>query len=197
MRLRLLLFSLLALTLAALAAVTAAAPAAPGLSFSPASATINGLPGAVVELRLSDAQDVGAYEVDLSFDPAMVAVDRVERVIGTAAQPTPGRDWSSLPLSDDPNVTYDERAPGLISFGAFSLGDTAGASGDVTLARLHLRGAKVGTSALRIERALVTSTQAITDTPTASAGQVQVVAPVYRLYLPLLARNAAADLQGP
>ncbi|MCW5881231.1 MAG: hypothetical protein KIS91_09910 [Anaerolineae bacterium] len=170
MRIRLIVFSLLALTLVALATLTLAAPSAPTLLFAPSPVTITAPGISAVELRMSGAQDLGAYEVELAFDPAVVAVHRVERVLGTPTQPTPGRDWTSLPLSEDPDVTFDSLGPGLVTFGAYSLGDGAGATGDVTLARVYLRGVEAGTSALRIERALVTNDAAI-DTPTASEGR--------------------------
>lgn len=197
MRVRLLLFSLFALMLAALATFALAAPSAPNLTFAPTPVTITAPGVGMVELRVTGAQDLGSYEVDLAFDPAVVTVDRVERVIGTPAQPTPGRDWTSLPLSDDPDVTFDPRGPGLIAFGAYSEGDGAGADGDVTLARVYLRGVEAGTSALRIEHALVTNTQAITDTPTAGEGQAQVTGPAHRLYLPLVVGGTMVGSPGP
>jgi len=197
LRIRLIAFSLLALTLAALATLTLAAPSAPNLLFAPSPVTITAPGVSVVELRMSGAQDMGAYEVDMAFDPAVVTVHRVERVIGAPTQPTPGRDWTSLPLSQDPDVTFDVLGPGLVTFGAYSVGDGAGANGDVTLARVYLRGVEAGTSALRIERALVTNTQAITDTPTASEGQAQVTGPAHRLHLPLIMAGAIVGQPGP
>lgn len=197
MRIRLIVFSLLALTLAALATLTLAAPSAPTLLFAPSPVTITAPGISAVELRMSGAQDLGAYEVELAFDPAVVAVHRVERVLGTPTQPTPGRDWTSLPLSEDPDVTFDSLGPGLVTFGAYSLGDGAGATGDVTLARVYLRGVEAGTSALRIGRALVTNTQAVTDTPTASEGQAQVTGPAHRLYLPLIVGGTMVGQPGP
>jgi len=166
----------LAVVLALVAGRAVVAAAAPGLSFSPSPATVAPGGTALIELRLGGGQDVGGYEVDLAFDPAIVAIDAVERVAGTATQPSPNRPWHSLPLSVDPNVTYTVLGPGRITFGAYSTadGNPPGLTGDLTLARLHVRALQAGGSALHLERAVVVDTAAQASAPNLTDGQVTV-----------------------
>lgn len=176
MRYRAALVVALAVALVLVTGRAATAVVAPGLSFSPNP--VNLAPGGttLIDLRLTGGQDIGGYEVDLAFDPAIVAIDAVERIVGSAGQPSPNRPWYSLPLSVDPNVTYTVLGPGRITFGAYSTadGNPPGLTGDLTLARLHVRALQAGGSALHLERALVVNTAAQASAPNLTDGQVIV-----------------------
>ncbi|MCW5850683.1 MAG: carboxypeptidase regulatory-like domain-containing protein [Anaerolineae bacterium] len=156
-------------------AASLAAPAATGFDFVPASLTVAPGGAAVVNLRLRDAVDLAAYEVQLAFDPAIIAVDRVDRLVGTGNPPPAGRTWFSLPLSADPNVTFTPLAPGVIAFGAYSYGDAAAAlDGDVLLARLTVHAVGTGTSALHLNTVLVSNPDAQGSQPPSTDGSVTI-----------------------
>lgn len=170
----------LVIACAALVAVMVArdawAVATPALFFSPSLASVAPGGTTLIDLRLAGGQGVGGYEVDLAYDATVIAIEQVERAVGTAAQPSPNRPWLGLPLSSDPNVTYTVLGPGRISFGAYSTadGNPPGLTGDLMLARLHVRALKVGSSALHLERALVVDTAAEMSAPSLADGQVMV-----------------------
>lgn len=178
--------------------LVAANPASPqtGVQFEFAPARLTLIEGAQgqIDVRLVSAHDLASFEMDLAFDPAVVSVERVERVIGTASQPTPNRTWVSLPTSDDPNTTYLVLGPGRIAFGAFSLseGTPSVVEGDLTLVRLHVRAVRQGTSVLRPERVLITDSLAEPGQATTTTGEVVVTAPPFQVFLPYLAQNQTA-----
>ena len=155
--------------------VAPSAPVATGFDFVPASLTVAPGGAAVVDLRLRDAVDLAAYEVQLTFNPAIIAVDRVDRLVGTGNPPPAGRTWFSLPLSADPNVTFTTVAPGVIAFGAYSYGDAGAAlDGDVLLARVTVRAVGTGTSALHLNMALVSNPDAQGSQPPSTDGAVTI-----------------------
>lgn len=147
-----------------------------------------------VELRVRDVQDLSSFEIDLAYDPSVVTLERVERLVGAPGFPTV-RSWVSLPATNDPAVTFTQLEPGLVTFGAYSFGvdNPPGVSGDVPLARLHLRGKALGESPLRIDRVILADSAAQVISPTLQAGVVTVT-PAYerpsRLFLPLLSMRA-------
>ncbi len=165
---------ILTVVVAAQPLVAPAAPAAATFDFVPATLTLAPGGAATVDLRLRDAQNLAGYEVDLTLNPAVLAVDSVERLVGTPAQPSPNRTWTGLPASADPNVTFVQTAPDTIAFGAYSFGAGPGLSGDVLLARLHVRGVGAGTSALHLSRTLAADTNAQGTTPPAVDASVTV-----------------------
>lgn len=187
------LVTLLTLTLGV---APAAMQPSPALEFTPASLSLAEAATGVVDIRLLTATDLASYEIDLAFDPVIVSVDRVERIVGTETQPSPDRSWASLP-SDDPAMSYVVRSPGHISFGGYSFGanNPQGLDGDVTLVRLHLRGAGGGTSSLVAERVLTTNSSAQPSNPTATLGSVTVEGPAFRLFLPHLSRGQPSPAQ--
>lgn len=196
-----LVFALLTVVLPFVLAVQPAAPARGQarvtLAPVPLSQVIEFGATAPVELRLGDVADLSSFEIDLAYDPAVVSLERVERLVGTPSYPT-ARSWVSLPTTNDPNVTFVPIEPGLVSFGGYSFApdNPAGPEGDVPLVRLHLRGMAVGDSPLRIERALLADTAAQVIAATMQAGRVSVVAAVerpHRLFIPLIAARHLPD----
>lgn len=163
--------------------------ATPAVEFVPASVSLTGdAPTATVDVRVTGVHDLGAYEIELAFDSSVVTVERVDRVVGTAEQPSVGREWVSLP---DPSsdTGYLQFAPGVITFGAYSFGanNPPGLDGDVTLARLHLRAVGNGSSPLHLNRVEITDTQAASQSLTGTDATVNASGIQIRLFLPLIA----------
>lgn len=148
-----------------------AAPDAATLQWSPASVTLANVgASATVDLWLNAAQNLGGYELDLSFDPAVVAIDKVDQLAAT-----PGRTWASLPASGDPNVTFVTLQSGVISFGAYSYGtQTQGSTGNVQIARVTLHAVGAGATSLQVSRALAAAADAATSSPTLASAPVTV-----------------------
>ena len=148
-----------------------AASDAATVQWSPSSVTLSSIGAtATFDLSLNAAQNLGGYELDLSFDPSVVAVDKVEQLATT-----PGRTWASLPASGDPNVTFVTLQSGAITFGAYSYGDQPqGSTGNVALARVTLHAVGIGSTALHISRFLAAGADAQTSTPTLADAQVTV-----------------------
>ncbi len=164
--------------------------AAPAIEFVPPSVTLTpDARTATVDLRVTSAHDLGAYEIELAFDPNVVSIERVDRVVGTAEEPVPNRDWVSLPDPVTSGTSYTTLAPGVITFGGYSYGtnNPPGRDGDVTLARLHVRAVGNGSSALHLNRVEVTDTQAAAQSLTGPDASVTVSDIFRRVFLPLLA----------
>ncbi|MFN8481637.1 MAG: hypothetical protein U0768_01100 [Anaerolineae bacterium] len=180
-----------ALLLVAFASLRTSQAATTALEFVPTSVSLTAdAPTVAMDIRVTGAQDLGAYEIELSFDPSVVTVERVERVVGTAEQPATGREWVTLPDPATSGSGYTQLAPGVIIFGGYSFGtnNPAGLDGDVTLVRLRLRGASNGSSAIHIDRAEITDTQAAAQPVGGEDATVNVSGVLRRLFLPLLAR---------
>ena len=159
-----------------------AAPAAPQavtLDFAPASLALAVGQTATVDIRALGAADLTAFEATLTFDPTRVAIDRVDRLIGTAAQPDPNRTWASLPTSGNPDVTYLQPAPGQAVFGAYSYGtaNPLGPSDDLLLARVTVRGVANGVSSLQLTAPTLVNSLAQSTTPSVANATVTVGVP--------------------
>ncbi|MFN8475126.1 MAG: cohesin domain-containing protein [Anaerolineae bacterium] len=148
-----------------------AAPDAAALQWSPASITLaNAGASTTIDLWLNSAQNLGGYELDLNFDPAVIAIDKIDQLAATS-----GRTWAGLPASGDPNVTFVTLQPGAISFGAYSYGtQTQGSNGNVQLARVYLHAVGAGSTTLHISRALAAGADAATTTPALADAPVTV-----------------------
>ena len=194
-RSRILLAGLAALVFVAagLAPSRASLAAEPAAEFVPSSVSLTGAaPTATVDVRVTGVHDLGGYEIELVFDPAVVVVERVDRVVGTAEQPSAGREWLSLPDPAASDIGYLQLAPGVITFGAYSFGanNPPGLEGDVTLARLHLRAVGNGSSLLHWNRIVTTDTQGTPQSLSGSDATVSASGIERRLFLPLLAKES-------
>lgn len=179
------------LLFAALASLRTSQAATPALEFVPTSVSLTAdVPTATLQIRATGVHDLGAYEIEVAFDPTIVAVESVERLVGTPEQPATGREWVSLPDAASSSTGYTQLAPGVITFGGYSFGanNPPGPDGDVTLVRLRLRGVGDGSSALHPNRAEITDTQAAAQPITGPDATVSVSGILRRLFLPLLAR---------
>ena len=179
------------LLLAGLVSFRVSQAATPAIEFVPGSVSFTAdARTATMDLRVTGAHDLGAYEIELAFDPAVVIVDRVDRVVGTAEQTSPNREWVTLPDPSASDTGYTQLSPGVIVFGGYSYGanNPPGLDGDVTLARLHLRGIGDGSSALHLNRVEVPDTQAAVQSPTGSDASVSVSGILRHLFLPMIGK---------
>jgi len=127
-----------------------------------------------VTVKIADAVDVGAFQLDLNFDSAVVHVQDV--TLGDFPGST-GR--NGVPLG--PRVDNDA---GTMTFGTFSFGSQPGANGDGTLAIVTLTTQRTGLSPLHLENVQVVGTNGEAQAVTIEDGRVTVGVP-RRIYLPL------------
>jgi hypothetical protein len=121
----------------------------------------------IVDVMIGGAVNVGAFQFDLIYDPAVVTVTEV--ALGPFVGST-GR--TAQPVGP----TIDNRA-GTLAFGAFSFGSTAGPAGTGVLATVRFRAEGPGTSALGLQNVVVTDPMANTQPVSVEGGVVTVTAP--------------------
>jgi len=146
----------------------AAAPLVPvTVRIAPAASSVEAEAVFTVDIVIEDVEDLGGFEFDLTYDPAIVQVTDVS--LGPFLGST-GRNTGTIGPEID-NTT------GRVSFGAFSFGTELGPSGTGTLATITLSAAGAGTSLLDLQNTQVTDTQGNLQTPvTEEDGTVTVVA---------------------
>ena len=120
-----------------------------GLRLAPASVQV--IPGDVFSLtvQIQGATNVGAFQTDVSYDPLVVQVEGI----------TLGAWLGSTGRTISPLGPIISNTVGRVTFGAFSFGSQAGASGSGDLATIRLRAAGVGQTRLSFERAGVSDTR--------------------------------------
>jgi hypothetical protein len=118
----------------------------------------------VVEVMVDNANDLGAFEFDLVYDPAIIHVDDVD--LGDFLGST-GRSVSEV----GPNI---DNVTGRTSYGAFSFGGGPGPSGSGVLAIVTLSPQAVGESDLVPENEQLTDTDGNVILSTTSDGHVTV-----------------------
>jgi hypothetical protein len=139
-------------------------------------------PGSAITavLQVQSAENLGGWELALSFDPAFVAV---EAVTPGAFLSSTGRTAAGLgPLTD---------TPGQMMLGGYSYGTNAGVSGAGTLAHIRLRGLAAGQTALglsQLQLAAVQGTNVTVQPATPKPGQI-TVRELPESYLPLILRR--------
>jgi subtilisin family serine protease len=102
-----------------------------------------------VSAVISDVTDLGGFEFELGYDPALVHVEDV------SLAPFPGSTGRSVyPLG--PVI---DNGSGMASFGAFSVGQSPGPSGTGNLAVVTLSPQSVGAGVLDLRRAQVADTR--------------------------------------
>lgn len=112
------------------------------LSFSPASAVLylNAVNTIELDLRITAAVDLQGFDLTLTYDPAVVALDS----------------WSHGGMLSPAAVVAKTNTPGILRLAVVQLGGTP-LSGDGTLLRLTFSGVGVGASAVRITAAELTN----------------------------------------
>jgi len=141
----------------------------PGLTVRIEPATVHVAPGQpfTVNVMVDRAANLGAFQFDMIYDPAVVTVNQVELrpFLGST-----GRTAQSVGTSID-------NAAGIVTFGAFSFGSNAGPEGTGSLAAITLTAAGSGTSALNLQNVLVTDVMVNTQSVSVEGGTVMVAAP--------------------
>lgn len=136
----------LLLTLAALAVSDSSAwseSPEPAVSIEPASVEVGAGDTFQVSLEIRDVANLGAFQLDLTHDPAIVEVENIN--LGDFPGST-GRAVNPL----GPRIEA-----GKVVYGAFSFGDAAGPDGSGTLATITLKALASGQTLLGLENVQV------------------------------------------
>jgi hypothetical protein len=134
----------------------------------------------IVELHITGAANVGAFEAVLVFDPAFVQVTdmAVQPFLGVTAGCDPGTERCAMPLG--PTDTVDGLRIAVATYGA-----GAGTNGDGVLASLYLQptGA-LGTTALGFQDAILGDVYGKAIIPVTQDGTLEIQSVVYLPTLP-------------
>lgn len=114
-------------------------------------------------ITVSGVQDLGAFEVQVIYDPALVQVESAE--LGAFAGST-GR--TVLPLG--PTI---DRSQGRVLAGVLTTGSDKGASGKGVLVKVSATALKAGSGSLELTGVRLTDTQGDVIAATAQGGQVK------------------------
>jgi len=136
-----------------------------------------------VDIWISGAVDVGAFELSLQYDRGIAEIIEVED--GDFFGPAMGCDPGSERCASYISALNEE---GLTSLGAFTYGNGSGSSGDGRLATLHLQpsGAR-GSVTLHVSGAILLDTLA-NDLPVSTQDATVTFWVEETLYLPLVSR---------
>ncbi len=126
-------------------------------------------------VRIQEATNVGAFQADLTYDPAIV---QVENVTGGPFLTSTGR--TAVPVG--PAI---DNGAGRVTFGAFSFGSQPGASGAGDLAYLRFRAQANGATTLAFQEAAVSDPLG-NPLPLGAQTGAEVVVGTAATYLPLL-----------
>lgn len=148
----------------------------------PAAPVVVGQPFEVV-LLADNAQNLGAFEFEFNFTPAVVSgtVDNIQ--LGGFLGST-GRTTGVLRLASAPG------RPGVPLFGAYSYGAANGPNGNGVLATVSMTAVAPGASPLSLTGLKMTDTTGNEVVAISTAGSVTVIAERL-IYMPLLRRNSS------
>jgi len=164
-------------------------PLTPGPTVRVDPASVNVEPGQpfTVHVMVEGAMDLGAFQFDMAYDPAVVTVTGV--ALGPFLGST-GRTAQSLGSDIDNTV-------GSITFAAFSFGGKAGPQGMGVLAIVTLTAVGPGTSALNLQGVVVTDALANALPTSVQGGTVAVSAPTPTLTLTAMPSPTATPTVKP
>ncbi|MFZ1474799.1 MAG: cohesin domain-containing protein [Anaerolineae bacterium] len=143
----------------------AAAPHALSIGLQPAVTTTSLNASITVDVVITDAADLGAFEFTLSYAPAVVAVTDVQlgAFLGSSSRPA---------YALGPHI--DSNA-GTVSFGGYTLGATpSGPNGAGILATITFHALGIGNSDLVFTHSLITDRLATVQAVTTQPGQIIV-----------------------
>ena len=143
-----------------------AGAAAPGtrVRIEPADLVVDLNETFVVQVMIEEAGDLGAFQLDLTYDLSIVQV--TEATLGDFLEST-GR--SMVPIGPEVN-----NAEGRVTLGAISLGSAAGPSGTGVLAAITCIAHGEGSTALELQEVQVLDTAVSAQRVTVEGGQVVV-----------------------
>lgn len=145
------------------------APVAAGQSFA-------------VTIAIQNAQDLGAFEFEYNFNPA-IATTAVGNIQLGSMLGSSGRTTGELRMASAPG------RPGVPLYGAYSYGTGAGPNGSGVLATATMTAVAPGVSPLSLTGLKVTNAVGDEYTVSVTAGSVTVVTSPRSIYLPLLRRT--------
>ncbi|MBN1919602.1 MAG: fibronectin type III domain-containing protein [Anaerolineae bacterium] len=132
-----------------------------------------------VQLSISDAVNLGAFETAFNYDPAVL--EFVSATVGGFLGST-GRTVTFLPPQVDP-------VAGRVDLGAYTLAPPdAGADGNGVLVNVTLRALEPGSSNLTLTSAQITTPAGTTQDLTTQISIVQIYT-AHKVYLPLVVRD--------
>lgn len=148
----------------------------------PAAPVVVGQPFEVT-LSVENAENLGAFEFEYNFTPAVVSgtVDNIQ--LGAFLGST-GRITGALRLASAPG------RPGVPLFGAYSYGAANGPNGNGVLATVSMTAAAPGASPLSLTGLKMTNIAGDEVVAISTAGSVTVIAQRL-IYMPLLRRNSS------
>lgn len=170
--------------------LTPAAPPVLALSVPAGSQAVN--TPFEVQVTVDGATNLGAFEFDLGYDPALMAVTAITLTTflggGADCDPTRGRCGEVLGL---------QPVSGGVALGAYSFGAGAGAAGAGVLATLRVQPTgRSGATALTVANATMTGADASVIMPLVQGATLEFAppAPAMRtLYMPLVTRQGAGS----
>lgn len=172
---------LLAATWAAFNNRSAAQPPLAVRVQGPAAPVVVGQPFEVT-LLAENAQDLGAFEFEYNFTPAVASATVDDIQLGDFLGST-GRTTGALRLASAPG------RPGVPLFGAYSYGVADGPEGSGVLATVSMMAVAPGASPLSLTGLKMTDTTGDEVVAVSTAGSVTVIAERL-IYMPLLRRNS-------
>ena len=138
------------------------------IGLEPATVTTKGGEPFTLDVVIAGVRDLGAFEFDVLYDPAVVWVTDVQMgdFLG-------GTDRSVVPLG--PEIDNDA---GMVAFGGFTFGEPPGPDGSGRLATIICQGRGAGTTGVTLVDVKVVDTRAALLTPLATLdGSVTVQSP--------------------
>ncbi len=136
----------------------------------------------VVTIAIDNVQDLGAFEFEYNFNPA-IATTAVSNIQLGSMLGSSGRTTGELRMASAPG------RPGVPLFGAYSYGAAAGPLGSGVLATVTMTAVAPGASPLSLTGLKVTNVSGDEYTVAVTSGSVTVGATPRMLYLPLLRRS--------
>lgn len=186
-RRRLVLLSVLAVTLLTLVSMTASMAQPETAVTLRVVGPANPVPAGQqfsVQVRVEGASNLGAFEFQYVFN-SNIASTTVNDIQLASFLGSTGRSTGQLRLASAPT------APHQPLYGAYSYGSASGPSGNGQLATITMRATRPGTTALTVQDVQVTNVSGTPVQATVVAGSVQVVASTNNrfMYLPVLMHN--------
>ena len=155
------------------------APHDPAVRIAPATSFVGIGEVFSVEVVISDAMDLGAYQFEMDFDPAVVRARDVEDAsfLGSTGR---------TPIAI---INKIDNTEGTLAFGVISIGTDPGPSGMGVLATITLEAQGGGSTALHLFNVKASDTKPAEQPVTVEDGVVIVGG--QRVYLPIVMKNAS------
>lgn len=144
------------------------APAAASITLAPNPLALNVNDTGNVNVQISNAQNLGAFEFIIAFDPAVV--NAVLNGVTLGPMLNSSNTYTAYLLGPLVNNTS-----GTIRFAAYTLGSGAGPNGSGILASMQIKGIHAGTSSLTFTKVRITDRSAVMDNGVTATNGVVIV----------------------